>query len=445
MHAVIDDRYLYIRCNVDGRRLMRRLEIPYYEDGIDLFNIARGKGVTHLWVMPDCHLNHKNELFFNCSPAYDCFCAHTDPDELASPLSSVRISKSGAGSIIIGLNVVNRWGWLVQSPLDLLSAVQYLEEVLGQPVQWSPHHMGYKILKKMYSDDKHQFWVRESNIDLRELPFSRAAQDIIWKRHLWSSDKGLYIHHIDKNSAYLSACQGVKVGCGSPLHVEGTPAVCDLPGIYRITVTGDNGPYDGCVLPELIPTGQKWITSDVLQFAIKEGYTFEVHEAYQFKEGHTLLRPWASALWNARISLKDVQRFPYAPGRENAQATMKTIALVGVGQFGASRYAHQFLRPNWWADVVAKTRVNMFYNLKKLSDIGVKPFLVYCDGLWIVSKESDPNKAIPFLSEKEGQLGGYKHVYTLPATHEMIELSMRLKANMLVSALHKAAGYREEK
>jgi hypothetical protein len=443
-HAVLDDQHMYLCQVVDGQRRMRRVQIGAPTNVGDVYQLARQHSITHMWAQPGSAVDVKDEEFYDTLPdGFNLFVAREDKNNPKSLATSFRVYKPGTyGAIYVGFPTRGRWQWDYMDPLDILSAVLYLEQVLGTTIQWSPNHVGMALVKKQYaSDPKRQTWVRESEIDLNSLPFDRAAADVLWSCPLNPTDVGKWIHHYDKNSAYLSGCQGVSLGCGTPVH-RINDINPDLAGIYRVSyTTGSN--WDEALLPPIITT--EWITRDLLKFAEVHGYTITIHEAYQFEESHQLLRPWASLLWDARAALKDANpEFPHEHGRLNAYYTIKEVALIGVGQFASDKFAHQFMRPNWWADVVSKARVTLLYNLTSFEDALNTPFMVYSDGLWFVSNTENPESAVPGILKRAGQLGGYKHVYSAMCTQEIVEKSQRLSQNpsKFVSYLHRCAGYR---
>lgn len=280
--------------------------------------------------------------------------------------------------------------------------------------------MGTDLVKLLNRNAKRQEWTRESEIDLNELPFNKAARDIVWKTtDLSDMRPGMYLHQDDKRSAYLSACPGVYVGAGTPVHVDGE---CDisLPGIYRITsVERDASIFDDTVLPAIITT--EWITDDVLNYAIAQGYTGTVIEGWQWTEKHKTLESYATKLWSSRkVFREDTARFKHQQARENAENTMKEIALISTGKF-AFKKASRFVRPDWWAKIVGKTRVNILRNLFTLYQKGFTPVLIYSDSLYFVSDNPNPRTAIPGILDREHELGGYKPVGTWLVTPELIE------------------------
>ncbi len=442
-HAVIDDKCIYFCDLVDGQRRMRRVPIATPRQLEDVYALAREHALSHLWVLPGSVIDGNDEEFYTTLPdGYKLFVARVNKKNQASQATSFRLHKPGMyGAVYVGFPVRGRWQWdQIEKPLDILSGVLYLEQALSTAIQWSPHHIGMALVKQLHADAKKQAWVRESEIDLMTLPFNRAAADVIWSRPLRPEDVGKWIHHYDKNSAYLSACQGVSLGCGTPVH-KTEDINTALAGIYRVSYeVGLN--WDLEALPPIITT--EWVTQDVLKFALEHGYKVTIHEAWQFEESHQLLRTWASELWNTRASLKDASSdYPYEPGRLNAYHTIKEIALIGIGQFATDKYAHQFLRPNWWADVVGKARITLLYNLTNYEDQLNTPFLIYSDGLWFASDTAKPELAVPGILRRAGQLGGYKHVYSVQCMPEMVEKSQRLNESQLVSYIHRRAGHRE--
>lgn len=323
-----------------------------------------------------------------------------------------------------------------------------IEQQLGIPVQKSSVYTAKTLLRQCYRGKEHI--IRDTSFDLRDLPFYQSAFDIVFRRPLGASMIGMTVHLYDKNSAYLSACSSTDTGIADPIHLadgdDGTHIVPGLPGIYRVS-WGVFSPesYDTALTPSIIDEKQEWITNDVLLYAQSKGYEVTIHEAWVFPEYDRILgnrdakRNYAKKIWDARQALKDVD--------EEAYAKMKEIALVGVGSFATSKEKYpglNLIHPNWWADVVGKTRVNMLANIEKYAAVAGTPILVYCDGVWFVSRDPNPRTAVPGILDRQDKLGGYKHVYSFTLTQELYDQAKGLSEGELVSLFHKAGKHHEK-
>lgn len=420
----------------------------------DMWDLGQQRGITHFWIMPGTVLDKEGaELFTKAAfyrDEYDIFVkydAHNLPE-------FARFWKKGerGHTIYVGYPHRGRWGWKCDSPIDILFAIQQLEKRLGVPVQWSPAHMGRDLLKEQYAG-REQF-IRNTSTDLRALPFHDAALDILFRRPLTHDMIGKYVHHYDKNSAYLSACRGVNTGIGDPVHLthDITPG---LPGIYRIEWEYGQliEPFDGILLPEIIHVKQEWVTNDVLIYARAHGMDITILEAYVFNDYRKILDTWAARLWDVRQSLKEESREYYFDNRDdstsllNAYYTIKEIALMSVGGFMTSlekKKDFNMIHPNWWADVVGKARVNMLCNLEKWASYAT-PILIYSDGVYFVSSNPNPFAAVPGILDRMDKLGGYKHVYSFLLTEEMVARAGEFTDAELVALFHQASGVKNGK
>lgn len=428
-HAVLfNTRSLMISTD----RRVRTVELPDLCHSLyDVYDAARLYGVTHVWVHPtygDIFIGESNEN-------WNIFAAWEDDDEYdqfgefvaagAKDLPKfARIYKKGTyGEVKVGFPHRGRWGWEIETPLDILATIHYLEDTLGVPVQWSPGHMGTEVVKLLNASDRRQDWVRDASIDLFKLPFKKAGHDLYWKSDIPTIAKGMYLHQYDKRSAYLAACADLYVGAGDPVHVE-TVTDTTLPGVYHVKVLGKPHPFDNATLPHIID-GEQWVTADVLSYAKRMGYPLSIYEAWVWEEKHKTLASYAEKLFSSRhVFRTNPERFPHERGRKNAENTMKETALIGTGKF-ASEKSGKFRQPYWWAAVVDKARVIELANIYKLwIDTGESPVLIYSDSVYYLSSNPNPQEAFPgiFACGQKSGLGKYRHEGTWKVTQELIEL-----------------------
>ena len=385
VHAVLADSALIISRN-------RKVEtVSYHQTPImtyaDMFTLAIEHDITHVWIMPGVQY-----MVTDTNEQWDVFSSNAGYARIQRKLPDGKMSRQ----VKIGDPERGRWLWQIDSPMDILAAVYYLEQVLDVPCEWSPGHMATDVVRQLNHSARRASWVKEATANLFELPFNDAAQDIIWKSALLESDLGLYLHQFDKRSSYLSACGDLYVGEGDPVHLTPgsnvPPIDTSLPGIYRVFVDGNRGVFDNAALPAIATTG--WITADLLAFAKRQGYTVNVSEAWQWTEKHKTLATYADTIWNGRKAFKDEKRFPHTTGRENAEATMKEVALIGTGKF-ASEKSGAFRQPYWWAAVVSKARIIMLANMHKAYAAGHTPVLAYSDSVYYLSTDPNPESAVP--------------------------------------------------
>lgn len=414
-HCVTDGIQLYW---LDGdHRAWRACALLNIEQ---LWQAGQDFGFTHFWVMPGCSIDQEGRDFFQVDAPYDTLITPNDVEQPPA-FARVRIGKwrdERGHTVYVGYP--RRFNWKGTGPFDILDTINYLESYLAVPVQWSSGHIGRALLHKAYAGKERV--IRDASSDLRELPFNEAAFDLVFKRPITSDMEGMYLHHYDKNSAYLSACRGANMGIGDPEHVTGGDIIPGLPGIYRVTW---EYPFTGEWMPPIVDPRQEWVTNDVLLFAQQHGYILTIHEAWVFNDYRKVLDPVATTIWEARSVLNPKSGpNPFfaeenAIARKNAYDTCKEIALVFVGGFATGKEKHPDIKgihPNWWADAVGKARVNMLANLLKYTAQAGAPVLVYSDGVWFASKDSNPRTAVPGILDRAEKLGGFKHVYSFQLT-----------------------------
>jgi hypothetical protein len=462
-YAVLTDSHM-LCLDIEGSErtiYSHKLARPLVHVG-EVCAVANRLGVDRVWVAPGTDIDTGLSLHFVTvahGPVWDTFAKYDEyadekrevPTENARPVYARVWKKNTSGrdgrTVCVGFPPYDEWEWIIKTPEELLGTIHYLTIALEGKVsiQWGPGHVSTRLVAACNTGARAS-WVKESSVDLKTLPFQKSARDLIWKRAtLLELSEGLYLHHVDKNSAYLAGCTGVQVGEGDPVHRVGDEITnAALPGIYRITYDPGQSVFDGGELPPVITT--EWLTPDVITQARALGYTVTIHEAYQWDKKHRTLESWATALWNARTALHpkygNHAMYSNADCRDNAYYTIKRIALIGVGKF-ASKKSHQFFRSDWWALVVGRARATLLRKLNLLQEKGYRPVLVYNDGLYFLSAEQDPEKAIPGITEKWDKLGGYKHEYTLQVDADMITEWKSRSPAKLVEYLNDRADYQE--
>lgn len=301
--------------------------------------------------------------------------------------------------------------------------------------KYGPQWAGRKLLQVIWFEEKRKPEViRNTSFDLRTLPFiedgSAAARDVAWRRELTPDMAGQWVHHVDKNSQYLSAQRGLYTGYGDPIHQEAGSFDYDpkLPGIYRVQLIGFKPkPFDGMDFPKIIEPGQDWITLDVLKFARKQGYSFNIAEAWVFPSYTRVFDEWADRVWKARAALKAIDAQAYAK--------MKQIATKSNGAWNWNAADHpsiSFIHPNWWADTVGNARVRLLSNLLTYGS----PILVETDGLYFVSSNPDPITAVvnakgESILARSNECGGYKYQGSFEITADIVERARGLNPGQL--------------
>jgi len=218
-----------------------------------------------------------------------------------------------------------------------------------------------------------------------------------------------YLHKYDKNAAYLRACTNEMIGCGTPIHVEGSESWDKrAPGVWRVRVKEP-------VLKDLPPVlwdKATWVASPLIKVLKDTGHTIKLYEGWVYPEYHEVLKEWAKLLWTQRLDFRDnKETWKHEICREYARSATKDIAVATIGLSSFSHFEEKTFkaRPDWRCQAVAGTRALMFYNMLKVQEkTGRTPVMVKTDALYYMSNESDPAKAIPLL-DKVDSLGGYKN------------------------------------
>lgn len=405
---------------------------------VDVYNVARHHGITHIWVYPthpfiDTHCNDET---------YDTFTSYDDESNTIPKYTRI-FQKAVYGQVFIGFLSGSDWGWTIETPLDVLATIDYLQEVLGVVVSWSPGHVATELVKHLNGTAKRQLWVRPEQVNPYSLPIMKSATDLFFNFRVAPDVEGMYLHQYDKKSAYLAACLDLFVGAGDAVHVVGdTPIDTKLPGVYRVTATLEREEtfIDRFLFPLL---QDKWVTSDILEYAQYKGYQVTIHEAHQWIEKHKTLARYAEVLYNSRnVFREQVTRFPHVNGRNNAETTLKDITLRAGGKFASKKYHGGFSHPYWFMAMVGKNYTTMLAHVNKvLEKSGQAPVLAYNDSLYYLSTDSNPLTACPtlFTCGRANGMGKFKHEGTWIVTPELIETFNTAKwAGEIVTVLNKA-------
>jgi hypothetical protein len=431
-HAVVTNEQIIMISSQERKLVRQPLPLPVTHI-VDLWQVGHDIGITHFWIMPDTDIERSGSAFLTARDGYKIFIPGQDELDTENAPKAATCKKGYVkGTFEIEVNYPAHAGgfnWNVKTPLDILAAVDYLSTVLETPaITFSPQHIGKDLLKRQYSKTKRlQSYIAPCTVDLQKLPFRKAAPEIFFLHPLTHEQIGQWFHLYDKNSAHPSAAASMTTGTNEPIHVppEHAASIAEpkKPGVYRVTFSPDDSPFNGVTLPLIIES--EWVTLDVLKFARKQGYSVEVQEGYIFEHGYNLFgvkqgdegwskEGWARSLWQARQSLKDTTKFPHPGGRDNAEYTAKHILNFSISAMKQNI--------NWWADMVGLARAARLANLKKwVDDSGVYPFYVYADDMSFVTPEPEPEHAIPGILARKTELGGYKHKFSLQITQEMID------------------------
>jgi hypothetical protein len=432
LHAVVSDESL---TTSSGGRVKLSRPVRHISE---LELLGQRTGITHFWIMPNSHAAGLGHEFFTDRDGYNIFQTKDATGALFECPQSGRCRKLSSGHEILVCYPAKAFWWVANEAADILAAIDCLSSIFKITIQWSPIHLGHTLLRQSVRES----WLAESTIPLYSLPFNDAAKDIHYFRPLTLDAVGQWWHEYDRNSHYLAGCTGVDVGTGTPAHLQenelyrgGYIDGAIESGVYRVEVL-DASKWCG-QLPPII-NGNGWVTADVLEYAIKQGYDVAVREGWVFPESHQILRQWAETLWKARTVLHPSNtQFSHKQGQTNAYYTIKDIATSSVGAFGIRNDKHKFARNNWRSDVIGKSNVTMLYHLKKYADMGYFPHFVNVDAAGYISPVASPMAAVPGIMARADKLGGFKHENSLLLTEEIMQQAIAVQKKESVRAAYK--------
>lgn len=416
-----------------------------------LFEIAVQHKLTTLWVMPDTGII-ANQGFYDAAQEQWSTVASWKfrkdfplPPDIENELiqatgRSKQINPNSYRPVQVSVCFAHNshWDWGREAdltPKELLRIVGYLERALEVRVGAGPSSVGTRVLEKTLA--KYPHWLQVPEVNLHSLPFTTdAAKNVIWDRKPEASElKKKYLVKIDKNSAYPRACVEETFGDAHVSHVAGLHYNHRYPGVWRISVQGEDQPS----LPpplwesakERMGRNELWVGTPIVKLLSKIGYSVQVHEGWAFveekvngklvKHYHGVLKHWAEHLWEVRKGFTNETLWKSAYAREAAQGAIKNILnmTIGVTKFDQYETLCYQARPDWNVQVVASARAAMFYNMLKFQQEGKgTPVMVYIDALLYCADEM-----MPFVDNRVS-LGGYKHEWTLEIADDVQAILM---------------------
>jgi hypothetical protein len=294
------------------------------------------------------------------------------------------------------------------------------------PVTDSPDLVAHQLLTDLTLDQATS-WLRSSSIDLRNLHSRDAGTpslmenigDLVWMRPLTLMEqRQRYLHKYNHISPYLEACTAVLLGAGAPEFTSTGRAFDGIrPGIWRVDVEQAGSIFDGKKLPHFLD--EEWISTPQVKCCADIGYRVYVREGYYWSQSHELLKRWSTTLWQAAEHLH-TQSYRHEYGRANASHTIKLLGQLGVAILAKEKNDGGWARPDWWVQIVGRSRAILFTHLATSARKGVMPVLVDRDALWVVSDDPNPLTAASGLLAAHrwrGYFVGYK--VPLPLSHEV--------------------------
>jgi len=286
---------------------------------------------------------------------------------------------------------------------SLLATVTYLDQTLARPVIDSPDLVAHQLLTDLTLDQPAS-WLRSSPVDLHTLPskdgatalMTESAGDLVWMRPLTLVEqRQRYLHKYNHFSPYLEACTSVQIGAAAPEFSSNGRAYDGIrPGIWHVHAEQAGSIFDGKRLPHCVDG--EWISTPQVKCCQDIGYRVYVQEGYYWSQSHELLKRWSTTLWQAAERLH-TQGYRHGQGKANASHTIKLLAQLGVAILAKEANNGGWARPDWWVQIVGRSRAILFSHLASLARKGTMPALVDRDALWVVSDDPNPLTAVPGL------------------------------------------------
>lgn len=325
----------------------------------------------------------------------------------------------------------------VENPVTLLAAISYIEDALETalrayvPVRFSPGNVGKEVMYLVNNKREREQWITHIDINRYAPVVSEKVGQRLWKRPLTDEEQArAFIVAYDKNSMYPASCTGVVLGAGLPAHVSNPTFDAKrerpLPGVWHCTIRGSS-PFNGKDLPH--PTEGKisgWFWSYTVKLLYEVGYEVAIDEAYIWNEGHTILRPFAEKLWDAREQVQtNTARYAHEQARNIAQGAIKQVMNISLGwlDMGKNRVRDEdetpwYHRPDWYQLLKDNAHYRMFWTIRARLKEGYSPVGIYEDCLYYASNEANHLLAIPGMMKKAG-LGGFKRKYPVDVSMEI--------------------------
>jgi hypothetical protein len=430
--GVLTDTEVLLVDVVQGKRVLRsNLLPPDVSELSGLLELVWQAGLTEVWVMPATTLSRTATCaWFEEINGSWVAVVHPNPSEPDRPLCALLLPKGNGQREMRRLTFVfpehAGWGWVLPDARSLLATVTYLDQALARPVIDSPDLVAHQLLTDLTLDQPTS-WLRSSPADLHTL-YSRdgatismmeSVRDLVWMRPLTLVEqRQRYLHKYNHISPYLEACTAVPLGAGTP-EFSSTGRDYDgiLPGIWRVHAEQAGSIFDGKKLPHFLDG--EWISTPQVKCCADIGYHVYVREGYYWSQSYELLKRWGSTLWQAAERLHS-QDYRHEHARANASHTIKLLGQLGVATLAKEKNDGGWARPDWWMQIVGRSRAVLFTHLARFARKGVMPALVNQDDLWVVSDDPNPLTAASGLLAAHrwrGYFVGYK--VPLPLSNEV--------------------------
>ena len=435
--GVLTDSEVLLVDIVQGRRVLSARLLPSDSSELSrLFEYLWDTGLSSVWVMPTTTLSQTATCArFEQVGSHWTILTHPDPRESSRPSCVLLWPKGGnygeGRRLTLSFPEYTGWDWRLPDARSLLATVTYLDQALATSMCDAAERVAHQLLTNLVLDQATS-QARTSPVNLPTLAGSDGhpvllqnyARDLAWMRPLSHVEqRQRYLHKYTHFSHLLEACLAVQLGADMPQY-SSTGRACNgvRPGIWRIRTELAGSVFDGKRLPHGVDG--EWMSTPQVNCCRDIGYQVHVLEGYYWPEAHEPLKQWATTLWQAASRLHThPERYRHTQGRTNASHTIKLLAQLGTEILLKEQATGGWSRPDWWVQIIGRSRALLFAHLVALVRKGTMPVLVNGDALWVISDDSNPLTAVPGLVTPHRWRGfsvGYE--VPLPLSREVREV-----------------------
>lgn len=454
--GVLTDNEVLLVELVQGRRVLSSRLLPSDCSELSrLFSYLWDTGLSSIWVMPTTTFSQTATCDrFEQVGSHWTLLVHPDPRESSRPscvLLWPKGSSQGQGRrLTLCFPAYAGWDWKLADARSLLATVTYLDQSLATPIFDAAGRVAHQLLTHLVLDQPSAQGLASLapmptsfESDGQILPRLNLARDLTWTRSLSHVEqRQRYLHKYSHFSHLLEACLTVQLGCGVPQY-SSTGRACNgvRPGIWRVRTELAGSVFDGKRLPQAVEG--HWMSTPQVTCCRDIGYQVQVEEGYYWSEAQAVLKPWATTLWQAASRLSThPERYRHPQARTNAAQSIQVLAQLGAEILLQERTAGGWSRPDWWVQIIGRSRALLFGHLVGLVRKGTMPVLINGDALWVVSDDPNPLSAVPGLVTPQRWRGyhvGYE--VPLPLSREVREVfSAANQADRRASGLDTLAG-----
>src|SRR5712692_1764700 len=328
--------------------------------------------------------------------------------------------------------------WNLPDSMVLSATLDYIENELGIPYLWTNGNVGEQYLRKMHQDIKTHIRTFDSRqVEAFKEVLHGAMDRPVWRRLRLTDSKpaiwdlaGKFIVGYDKNGQYIGASNSAYLGNGTFVMGNVDQYHPDFSGFWQYEITDvSDTEFDGYGLPCPLDVNRKWASTALINAARDVGVGVTVHKGIIWEQQGRYLQKWASNLWQHRVNLRDLEKYPNAIARGNAERTMKAIPNSMVGRF-MNEYSKEYYHPDWQLGIVHQAIASQVYSMRYwLQNYDAKPVLVNKDAVYFLCNEPE---LFADIDRYSGELRGFKRIGVAPLNDTIIQaFSDEKSTNML--------------